>query len=101
MKQPTEIFALIEKEEARQKETVNPIASENYVSENVRKALSSVLMNKYAEGYPGKRYYEGNEVVDEVETLAKEKALRVFGLSPDEWSVNVQPLSGAQANLAV
>jgi len=101
MKQPSEIFALIAKEETRQKETIDLIASENYTSDNVRTALSSVFMNKYAEGYPGRRYYEGNEVVDEVELLAQEKALKVFGLSGEEWSVNVQPLSGAQANLAV
>lgn len=101
MKQPTEIFSLIAKEEARQKETIDLIASENYVSDDVRKALSSVFMNKYAEGYPGKRYYEGNSVVDEVELLAQERALKVFSLFPEEWSVNVQALSGAQANLAV
>jgi glycine hydroxymethyltransferase len=101
MKQPSEIFSLIAKEEARQNETIDLIASENYVSSNVRAALSSVFMNKYAEGYPGKRYYEGNEVVDEVELLAQEQARKVFSLSPDEWSVNVQALSGAQANLAV
>ena len=101
MKQPTEIFSLIAKEETRQKETIDLIASENYVSNDVRSALSSVFMNKYAEGYPGKRYYEGNSVVDEVELLAKERALKVFSLFPEEWSVNVQPLSGAQANLAV
>lgn len=101
MKQPTEIFSLIAKEEARQKETIDLIASENYVSDDVRKALSSVFMNKYAEGYPGRRYYEGNSVVDEVELLAQERALKVFSLFPEEWSVNVQALSGAQANLAV
>lgn len=101
MKQPTEIFSLIAKEETRQKETIDLIASENYVSDDVRKALSSVFMNKYAEGYPGKRYYEGNSVVDEVELLAQERALKVFSLFAEEWSVNVQALSGAQANLAV
>ncbi|MEX0933136.1 MAG: serine hydroxymethyltransferase [Candidatus Paceibacterota bacterium] len=101
MKQPTEIFSLIAKEEARQKETIDLIASENYVSDDVRSALSSVFMNKYAEGYPGKRYYEGNSVVDEVELLAQERALSVFSLFAEEWSVNVQALSGAQANLAV
>lgn len=100
MKQPSEIFALIEKEELRQKETIDLIASENYVSEDVKRALASVFMNKYAEGYPNKRYYEGNSVVDELETLAQEKALKIFGLTGEEWSVNVQPLSGAQANLA-
>lgn len=96
-----EIFSLIKKEEARQKDTVNLIASENYTSDAVREASASVFMNKYAEGYPGKRYYEGNEVVDEVELLAQKRALEMFSLSPESWSVNVQPLSGAQANLAV
>src|SRR5690606_41411877 len=87
MKQPTEIFALIEKEEARQKETINLIASENYFSENVRKALSRVLMKKYAEAYPGKRFCEGCEVVVEVETLAKERARRVWGSWTAVWCV--------------
>lgn len=96
-----EIFSLIKKEEGRQKETINLIASENYVSEAVREASGSVFMNKYAEGYPAARYYEGNSVVDEVESLARSRALEVFSLSPEEWSVNVQALSGAQANLAV
>src|SRR5680860_1648817 len=96
-----DIFKLIKKEEERQKETINLIASENYTSDAVREALASVLMNKYAEGYPGKRYYAGNEIIDEVEKLTQSRALEVFALAPDEWSVNVQPLSGAQANLAV
>ncbi|MDZ7726231.1 MAG: serine hydroxymethyltransferase [Candidatus Campbellbacteria bacterium] len=96
-----EIFSLIKEEEERQENTINLIASENYVSSGVREALSSVFMNKYAEGYPGKRYYQGNAVVDKIENLARERALEVFSLSSDEWSVNVQPLSGAQANLAV
>ena len=96
-----DIFKLIKKEEERQKEIINLIASENYTSDAVREALASVLMNKYAEGYPGKRYYAGNEIIDEVEKLTQSRALEVFALAPDEWSVNVQPLSGAQANLAV
>lgn len=101
MKQSSEVFSLIAKEEERQKETINLIASENYVSDNVRSALASVFMNKYAEGYPGKRYYEGNSVADEIETLAQGGALSAFGIASGEWAVNVQPLSGAQANLAV
>lgn len=96
-----EIFSLIKKEEDRQRDTVNLIASENYVSDAVREASASVFMNKYAEGYAGARYYEGNEVVDEVESLAKERALKMFSLDSEEWCVNVQALSGAQANLAV
>jgi len=92
---------LIQKERARQKRVINLIASENYVSSDVLTALASEFTNKYAEGYPGARYYGGNEVVDELERLAQERALALFGLSPDEWSVNVQPLSGSPANMAV
>ncbi len=80
---------------------VNLIASENYVSDDVLAALGSVLTNKYAEGYPRARYYGGNEITDKVEVLAKKRALAAFGLSENEWSVNVQPLSGSPANLAV
>jgi len=101
MKKTHDIFSLIKKEEDRQAATINLIASENYASDNVRAALASVFVNKYAEGYPGKRYYEGNEVVDEIETYAQKFALEIFSLPEKEWSVNVQPLSGAQANLAV
>lgn len=92
---------LIQKERARQKRAVNLIASENYVSDDVLTALASEFTNKYAEGYPHARYYGGNEVVDELERLTQERALALFGLSPDEWSVNVQALSGSPANLAV
>ena len=80
---------------------VNLIASENYVSDDVLKALGSKLTNKYAEGYPGKRYYGGNKVIDKIENLCIKRALKLFGLSSDCWSVNVQPLSGSPANLAV
>jgi glycine hydroxymethyltransferase len=96
-----EIETLIQEEEARQKGVINLIASENYVSKDVLEALGSSLTNKYAEGYPGKRYYGGNEVIDKVERLAQDRALATFGLSPEEWAVNVQPLSGSPANLAV
>jgi glycine hydroxymethyltransferase len=92
---------LIKKEEKRQKSVINLIASENYVSDDVLKALGSKLTNKYAEGYPGARYYGGNEVIDQIEELTKERALKAFGLSARSWSVNVQPLSGSPANLAV
>ncbi len=85
----------------RQKKVVNLIASENYVPDDVREALGSVLTNKYAEGYPRARYYGGNEVIDEVERLCQERALKLFGLSSKKWSVNVQALSGSPANLAV
>ena len=77
------------------------IASENYVSKDIMLALGSELTNKYAEGYPGARYYGGNEIVDEVENLCRKRALKLFKLKPTEWAVNVQPLSGSPANLAV
>ena len=96
-----EIQQLIKKEMERQKETIDLIPSENYSSSQVFEALGSVLCNKYAEGYPRKRYYQGNAVVDEVEELAQKRGLDLYGLSPDEWSLNVQPLSGSPANLAV
>lgn len=91
------IFDLIEEEEQRQENGIELIASENFVSEQVMKAAGSVLTNKYAEGLPGKRYYGGCEVVDEIETIAIERAKKLFNA---EWA-NVQPHSGAQANAAV
>jgi glycine hydroxymethyltransferase len=92
-----DVQRLIEKETKRQKEGLELIASENYVSRAVLEAMGSVLTNKYSEGYPGKRYYGGNEVIDEVENLAVERAKKLFGAE----HVNVQPLSGSPANLAV
>src|SRR3954469_25468485 len=91
------IFKLIKEEQHRQTTGVELIASENYVSDQVMKAMGSVLTNKYAEGLPGKRYYGGCEVVDKVEQLAID---RIKALYNAEW-VNVQPHSGAQANAAV
>ncbi|MFC4687575.1 MAG: serine hydroxymethyltransferase [Chryseobacterium sp. 36-9] len=91
------IFELIEKERQRQTHGIELIASENFVSENVMKAMGSVLTNKYAEGYPGRRYYGGCEVVDEVEQLAIDRAKELFGVD----YVNVQPHSGSQANAAI
>ncbi|GGE95121.1 glycine hydroxymethyltransferase [Chishuiella changwenlii] len=91
------IFDLIEEEKERQLNGIELIASENFVSDNVMKAMGSVLTNKYAEGYPGKRYYGGCEVVDEVETIAIERLKALFGA---EYA-NVQPHSGSQANAAV
>lgn len=91
------VFDLIAKEEARQKGQLEMIASENFVSDDVRAAAGSVLTNKYAEGYPGKRYYGGCEVVDEVEQLAIDRLKKLFGAE----AVNVQPHSGSQANMAV
>jgi glycine hydroxymethyltransferase len=96
-----EISKLIKSESARQKKVINLIASENYVSDDVLEALGSKLTNKYAEGYPGKRYYGGNEVSDKVESLCKTRALKLFGLSAKDWHVNAQALSGSPANLAV
>ena len=96
-----EIERLIGLEERRQNGVINLIASENYASEDVLRALGSVFTNKYAEGYPGKRYYGGNEVVDRLERLAQERALKLFKLPAQKWSVNVQPYSGSPANLAV
>jgi len=90
------IADLIKKEEKRQKEDINLIPSENYSSKAVREALGSVFTNKYSEGYPGKRYYAGNQFVDEIESLAIERAKKLFGVN----FVNVQALSGSPANLA-
>ena len=97
MNNSKEIFDLILKEENRQLNGIELIASENFTSPNVMKATGSVLTNKYAEGYPGKRYYGGCEVVDEIETIAIDKAKELFGAS----YANVQPHSGSQANTAV
>lgn len=92
---------LMKAEAKRQKKVINLIASENYVSKDVLKALGSELTNKYAEGYSAMRYYGGNEYIDQLENLCKERALKLFGLDPTKWAVNVQALSGSPANLAV
>ena len=97
MSNSKEIFDLIKKEEHRQLSGIELIASENFTSPDVMLASGSILTNKYAEGYPGKRYYGGCEVVDEIETLAIERAKLLFGA---EYA-NVQPHSGSQANAAV
>ena len=97
----TQIKKLIDAEKKRQKKVINLIASENYVSKDVLEALGSELTNKYADGYPGKRYYGGNEIVDKIETICIERALKLFNLDPKEWHVNAQALSGSPANLAV
>jgi len=96
-----QIEKLIKAEAKRQKSVINLIASENYVSDDVLKALGSVLTNKYAEGYPGRRYYGGNIIIDKVENLCIERALKLFKLKPEEWHVNVQLLSGSPANFAL
>ena len=92
-----ELGNMIEAEYKRQQRNIELIASENIVSEAVMAAMGSVLTNKYAEGYPGKRYYGGCEFVDQVENIAIERAKKLFGAA----HANVQPHSGAQANLAV
>ncbi len=97
MKRDELIFNIIRREKERQMKGIELIASENFVSEQVLEAMGSVLTNKYAEGYPGKRYYGGCEVVDESETIAIERIKQLFGAT---WA-NVQPHSGAQANMAV
>ena len=97
MEKDTTIFSLIEKEHQRQMRGIELIASENFVSDQVMAAMGSCLTNKYAEGYPGKRYYGGCQVVDEVEQLAIDRVKQLFGAA----YANVQPHSGAQANAAV
>lgn len=97
MKQDLQIFDLIKKEKERQSQGLELIASENYVSDQVMEAMGSICTNKYAEGYPGKRYYGGCEVVDQIEQLAIDRLCKIYGA---EYA-NVQPHSGAQANLAV
>ncbi|MDE5749775.1 MAG: serine hydroxymethyltransferase [Duncaniella sp.] len=97
MKKDKVVFDIIEREHQRQKKGIELIASENFVSDEVMQAMGSCLTNKYAEGYPGHRYYGGCEVVDEMEQLAIDRLKELFGA---EWA-NVQPHSGAQANMAV
>jgi len=92
-----QVLQLIKQEEKRQRESLMLIPSENYSSKNVRDAVGSHLLNKYSEGYPGRRYYQGNEVVDQIEILAQERARKLFGVP----HANVQPYSGSPANAAV
>jgi len=95
-----EIYALIEKEKRRQWSGLELIASENFTSESVMEAQGSCLTNKYSEGLPGARYYGGNEFIDQVENICRDRALTAFGLDPQVWGVNVQPYSGSPANFA-
>ncbi len=97
----TQIKKLIEAEKKRQKKVINLIPSENYLSKDVLEALGSELNDKYCEGYPGRRYYGGNGIMDKIELLCIDRALKAFKLDPKEWHVNVQPHSGSPANLAV
>src|ERR1700736_3836567 len=92
-----EVFSIVARELERQNTTLQLIASENFTSPAVLRATGSVLTNKYSEGYPSKRYYGGNQVIDEVEELARQRAKTLFGAD----HANVQPHSGANANMAV
>ncbi len=96
-----ELYDIIEKEKNRQYKGLELIPSENFVSKSVMEAVGSVMTNKYSEGYPGARYYGGNEFIDMAERLCQERALKAFGLNPTEWGVNVQSLSGSPANFQV
>merc|ERR1712151_918770 len=93
--------ALVQEEKARQMRSIELIASENFTSRADRECHGSALTNKYSEGQPGARYYGGNQIIDQVENLCKERALGAFGLNEKEWGVNVQPYSGSPANFAV
>jgi glycine hydroxymethyltransferase len=97
MARDEELFAIIQRERERQNTTLQLIPSENFASREVLEATGSVLTNKYSEGYPGKRYYGGNQIIDEVEELSRDRCCRLFGAD----HANVQPHSGASANLAV
>jgi glycine hydroxymethyltransferase len=96
-----EVFTIINKEKERQVKSLELIASENFTSKAVMEVLGSCLTNKYSEGLPGKRYYGGNEYIDELEILCQERALAAFRLDGKKWGVNVQPLSGSPANFEV
>ncbi|KAE9458511.1 hypothetical protein C3L33_09589, partial [Rhododendron williamsianum] len=97
----SEVRSIIDKEKQRQFKSLELIASENFTSRAVMEAVGSCLTNKYSEGLPGKRYYGGNEYIDELETLCQERALAAFHLDGKKWGVNVQPLSGSPANFEV
>ena len=96
-----EVKTIIRKEYERQKNGLELIASENFTSDGVLEALGSIMTNKYSEGQIGQRYYGGNEFIDEMEFLCKQRALKLYELDNHEWSVNVQPYSGSPANFAV
>ncbi|EER31411.1 serine hydroxymethyltransferase, mitochondrial precursor [Candida tropicalis MYA-3404] len=94
-----EMADILNQERTRQKNSITLIPSENFTSKAVMDLLGSEMQNKYSEGYPGERYYGGNEIIDKAEALCQKRALEAFNLDPNEWGVNVQPLSGAPANL--
>ena len=96
-----ELLEIIRAEQVRQRESLALIPSENFTSKSVMQALGSCMSNKYSEGYPGARYYGGNEFIDKAEELCQDRALVAFNLDPAEWGVNVQPLSGTPANFQV
>lgn len=96
-----EIYDLIQAEDKRQHDELEMIPSENFVSDAVREAVGSVLMNKYSEGQPFKRYYQGNQFIDQIESLVEKRALAAFALTESDWHVNVQPVTGTIANFAV
>ena len=96
-----EMAAILHREQKRQKESITLIPSENFTSKAVMSLLGSEMQNKYSEGYPGKRYYGGNEFIDQSESLCMQRALEAFKLDPEHWGVNVQPLSGCPANIEV
>jgi len=96
-----ELYSLIDKEYNRQKGCIELIASENHTSKAVMECMGSILTNKYSEGQPGRRYYGGNQYIDEIERLCKKRALQAFNLNSEDWYVNVQAYSGSPANFAV
>lgn len=96
-----EICSIIESEKDRQRRCINLIASENFAPQAVLEAVGSVMVNKYSEGYPGARYYGGNEFIDQAENLCMERALKAVRVDPKDWGVNVQTLSGSPANFQV
>jgi glycine hydroxymethyltransferase len=97
----TELYSILSSETERQRNSIELIASENFTSRAVLEANGSIFTNKYSEGYPGRRYYGGNEEIDKLEELCKKRALEAFGLDSSVWDVNVQPYSGSPANMAV
>lgn len=94
-----EMALILAQEQTRQRNSITLIPSENFTSKAVMDLLGSEMQNKYSEGYPGERYYGGNQIIDKAESLCQQRALEAFDLDPESWGVNVQPLSGAPANL--
>merc|ERR1719163_1915777 len=92
---------IIEKEKNRQWKGLELIPSENFGSRSVMETVGSIMTNKYSEGYPGQRYYGGNEFIDQAESLCQKRALEAFRLDPEKWGVNVQALSGSPSNMEV